>query len=164
MPCKSISPTHGSFLADQAICISHAKSLSLFVAMTDQIFSEAHALCWAVASTSGAGQPQQAPDLGQVAGPPGQLLQREGRHDMHGGPAALVQAAPVLVGRLLVARVRERPVHSLCAGAAPAPAAQLVGYALHSYTHALDSPQWQQQPMRACAAQACLFVASWCPR
>ena len=135
MPCKSISQIHGNSPASQASCMSHANQLALVVAMTDRILSEAHALCWAMASASGAGQSQQAPDLSQVAGPPGQLLERKGRHDVHGRPTALVQAAPVLVGRLLVARVRERPVHSLCAGTASAPAAQLVGYGLRSCAH-----------------------------
>ena len=106
---------------------------------------------------------RKAPDLGQVACPPRQLLQGEGGHDVHGRPAALVQAAPVLVGGLLVARVRECPVHALCACAASAPAAQLVGYDLHSCARALLDAEWQQQSPCADAPRPCLLVASRSP-
>ena len=71
---------------------------------------------------------------------PGQLLECKGGHDVHGRPAALIQAAPVLVGGLLVARGGESPVQSLCASDTPAPPPQPVGNGLHKHAGSNFAP------------------------
>ena len=68
--------------------------------------------------------------LSEIAGLAGQLFQRKCSHDVHGRPAALIQASAMLVGGLLVSWVRQCAVHALCAGASPAPPAQPVSNGL----------------------------------
>ncbi len=105
-------------------------------------------------------QERWGPHLSEVALLAGKSAECVGGHDVHGGAAALVEAAAVLVGGLLVARVRQRAVHSLSARAAAAPSAQAVRYRLPSKTD--QNPiQLPLSPVKAAVNGAfCMFIGS----
>ena len=69
--------------------------------------------------------------LSEVALFAGQRTERVGGHDMHRCAAALVEAAAVLVGGLLIPRVRQCAVHALGTRSSAAPAPQPVRYCLY---------------------------------